>query len=64
MDVGRGAAGYDPLLSCPRCVNIVQVGRYVHRGRITRLPDEVWWTQIWHALSTFEHDVHFPPKGK
>eukprot|EP00959_Pyramimonas_sp_CCMP1952_P308372 6453687-Pyramimonas_sp.AAC.1 len=66
MDAGRGAADYDPLVSSPRYVSDFHVGHYVHRDRITWLSDEEWWTLgLWHALSKFERDAHFPPnKGK
>eukprot|EP00959_Pyramimonas_sp_CCMP1952_P119980 2508564-Pyramimonas_sp.AAC.1 len=57
MDVGRGAVGYDPLVSYPRYVNNVQVGCYVHRDRITWLSDDVRWSQIRHTLSSCEHDL-------
>eukprot|EP00959_Pyramimonas_sp_CCMP1952_P318439 6663388-Pyramimonas_sp.AAC.1 len=64
MDVGRGAADYDPLVSYPHYANNVQVVCCVHRDRISWMSDDVWWSQIRHALSLSEHDFRFPPKGK
>eukprot|EP00959_Pyramimonas_sp_CCMP1952_P435226 9113384-Pyramimonas_sp.AAC.1 len=64
MDVGRGAAGYDPSIHYPHFTNHVQDGYYVHRDQITWMSHSDNRSRAWHVAHMRDYNYYFPRKGK
>eukprot|EP00959_Pyramimonas_sp_CCMP1952_P254814 5322231-Pyramimonas_sp.AAC.1 len=64
MDVGRGAAGYDPSKHYPRYANDVLDGYWVHRDSLSWMSPRDNQSFVWHVAHTNDYNFYFPKTGK
>eukprot|EP00959_Pyramimonas_sp_CCMP1952_P039552 827512-Pyramimonas_sp.AAC.1 len=64
MDVGRGAAGYDPSKPCPHYADDVLDGYYVHRDAISWMSQRDNQSRAWYVVYMSDYNYYCPRKGK